>query len=286
MSIKKENDTEISNINKSDLDLYLKELSKELKKEFGRDANIELIIVGGASILLNYDFRDTTRDIDAIILSRSSIKGAINRVGDKYNLETGWVNSDFCKTTSYSPKLVEHSKYYRTYNQVLTIRTIGEEYLVAMKLASMRNYKNDLSDIIGIINSDGDMDITYEKIDQAVGELYGGWENMPEGANGFIKQVLDNGNRKLYMDIKQEEIQNKELLTNFENLYDNVLNTNNIDVILSTLKEKKLKERDSEFNLKNNSESLLNKLEQCKKKIVKDDQNREKGVRKIEDKSR
>ena len=47
--------------------------------------------------------------------------------------------------------LHEVSVYYRTFSNVLTIRTITAEYLLAMKLMSGRRYKNDLSDIVGIL---------------------------------------------------------------------------------------------------------------------------------------
>ena len=91
--------------------MYFSELAKEIKKECGRDANVELIVVGGASILLNYDFRESTIDVDALVSSRISIKESINRVGDKYGLPNGWINSDFKTTNSFSPKIVQFSKY-------------------------------------------------------------------------------------------------------------------------------------------------------------------------------
>ena len=40
--------------------------------------------------------------------------------------------------------------YYKIFP--LTVRTIVTEYLVVMKLKSGRCYKNDLSDIVGIIS--------------------------------------------------------------------------------------------------------------------------------------
>lgn len=76
----------------------------------------------------------------------------MNAVGDRLDLPNGWLNADFKNTNSYSPKLVQFSKYYRTYSNVLNIRAISAEYLVAMKLMSGRRYKKDLSDIIGILS--------------------------------------------------------------------------------------------------------------------------------------
>lgn len=92
-----------------------------------------------------------TYDIDAIIHAFSSMKEAINVVGDELGLPNGWLNSDFTKTASYSPKLLQYSKFYKRFGYVLDVRTVSREYLVAMKLMSGRKYKNDLSDIIGIL---------------------------------------------------------------------------------------------------------------------------------------
>ena len=134
---------------KGNLDTYLKELAKEMKRLNGRSVHAEIVLVGGAAILTNYGFRDMTSDIDAVIHANSSMKEAINAVGDKFDLPNGWLNADFMHTGSYSSKLDEISVYYKTFGGVLDVRTISAEYLIAMKLRSGRKYKNDLSDIIG-----------------------------------------------------------------------------------------------------------------------------------------
>lgn len=132
---------------KENIDIYLKEVAKEYRRLIGKNMPVELILIGGASILINYGFRGMTTDIDAIIQAASGMKDAINIVRDKYDLPTGWLNADFKKTNSYTPKLSQFSTYYKTYFGVLTIRTISAEYLIAMKLCSGRPYKNDYSDI-------------------------------------------------------------------------------------------------------------------------------------------
>ena len=136
---------------KENLERCLKELAKEFRKKNGAKIPAEITIIGGASILLNYGFREMTYDIDAIIKSSSVMKEAINTVGDRLNLPTGWINTDFINTSSYTPKLIEFSKYYKTFSNILHIRTIDSEYLVAMKLRAGRQYKNDFSDVIGIL---------------------------------------------------------------------------------------------------------------------------------------
>ncbi len=125
---------EFETFTKDNLDNYLKAFAKEFRKINGRHARAEIILVGGAAILINYHFRDSTTDIDAFVQSNGRIKEAINHVGDQYGLPNNWLNDDFIKTSSYSPKLREYSKYYRTFSNIIEIRTISEEYLIAMKV--------------------------------------------------------------------------------------------------------------------------------------------------------
>ena len=90
---------------KENLDICLRELGKEFRKLNGTAMKAELTLIGGAAILANYGFRDSTYDVDAIIQSSSAMKDAVNRVGDKFGLPNGWLNADFTRTSSYSPKL-------------------------------------------------------------------------------------------------------------------------------------------------------------------------------------
>lgn len=89
---------------KENIDTYLKEVAKEYRKQIGKNMPAEMILIGGASVLVNYGFRDMTTDIDAVIQAASVMKDVINRVGDRYDLPNGWLNQDFVRTESYSRK--------------------------------------------------------------------------------------------------------------------------------------------------------------------------------------
>ena len=226
---------------KDSLDNYLKELAKEYRKLVGKDMPAEIVLVGGAAILTSYGFRDMTTDVDAIIHAASSMKDAINRVGDKFDLPNKWLNTDFMRTGSYSPRLDEVSVYYRKFSNVLTVRVVTDEYLVAMKLRSGRKYKNDLSDIIGVLadHERNNKPITMEMIDKAVEKLYGGWNDFPEDSKSFIETAIKNGNfEEIYASVKGEEKESKEILIDFEKEYENVANASNVDDILKSLKAK------------------------------------------------
>ena len=153
--------------------------------------------IGGASVLINYGFRNMTTDVDAMISGASAMKDAIHRVGDRYGLPNGWLNSDFTHTDSYTPKLAEHAKHYRTFANVLSIYTVSAEYLIAMKLRSGRQYKNDLSDVLGIFaeHEKNGAPISMERIRTAVTDLYGAWDALPESSRNFISNVMGMSRR-------------------------------------------------------------------------------------------
>ena len=52
---------------KDDLDICLRKLAKEFRKLNGTKTPAEIILIGSASVLINYNFRDSTYDIDTLI---------------------------------------------------------------------------------------------------------------------------------------------------------------------------------------------------------------------------
>ena len=231
---------------KNNLDTYLEELAREYRRLAGSSIPAEIILIGGAAIVEKYGFRDMTTDVDAIISAVSVMKEAVNRVGDRNKLPNGWLNADFEKTGSYSEKLVQYSRYYRTFNHVLNVRIVTGEYLIAMKLHAFRQYKNDVSDIIGILaehNCCGD-DIDFTRIDKAVNDLYGSWEGISEEARNFIKDALTKGNYSdMYELARINEKLAREQLIDFNDNYPGVLKGENAGQILNILREKKSKSK-------------------------------------------
>lgn len=70
----------------------LKAFAKEYRKQNGESIPAEIIIVGGGSIMLNYDFRDFTQDFDIMVSSAGNIKDIIRKVAEEYNLPDDWMN--------------------------------------------------------------------------------------------------------------------------------------------------------------------------------------------------
>ena len=190
--------------NKDELDNIFADIAKELKKKLkGKNFSYELIVVGGASILLNYSFRMSTIDIDCLDVNDALMNEIVNKVGDKYDLPNGWINTDFIRTNSYTPKLVQHSCFYKSYsNGTLVVRTIKDEYLVAMKMVAARKYKHDYSDVFGIIKEN--KSVSFDKIETAIKELYGEVNVVSDDMMTFVKDVF-NGKQLSNVYFEKEE---------------------------------------------------------------------------------
>ena len=162
-------------IQKEQVDRLLIELAKEFQKQNGKGRDVEMIIVGGGSILINYGFRDYTDDFDYLSRDSRALQEAAIPVREKYELEYHWINGDFKETPSYSEKLYQFSSHYKTFNHgTFEVRTIRGEYLIAMKMVAGRMYKTDRSDILGIMISEAKSGnrIEFAEIKKAITDLY------------------------------------------------------------------------------------------------------------------
>lgn len=234
-------------ISKENLNYYLNELSKEYRKLGGKNYPAEIVLIGGAAILANYGFRETTTDIDAILPSISIMKEAINHITDKHHLPEGWLNNDFMKTKSYSPKLAQYSLPYKEFNHVLSVRIVMPEYLIAMKLKSGRKYKYDLSDIVGILEEQSAKGnpLSLTVIKKAYIDLYGSWNNLTTYARKFIESIVNRDDyRRMYDQTRENEKAAKSDLDQFEAEYPNVINEKNIDEIIENFKSSYREEPD------------------------------------------
>lgn len=231
-----------SPITKENLDRYLRELAREFRKRNGKSVPAEITLIGGASVIINYGFREMTYDMDAIISASSSMKDAINHVGDKFGLPYGWLNDDFINTASYTPRIIQYSDYYKTYSNVVTFRTVTGKYLIAMKLMSGRQYKYDRSDVIGILweQEKRGSPLTLDQIIEAAADLYGSYGKLPADSREFIEKALENGSyEEYYSRTRKMEAENKDILIEYQEEKPGVVNSDNADSIIAALRKKK-----------------------------------------------
>jgi len=224
-------------LSKEKLDECLVELGKHFRKQYNKKAEAEIILIGGASVLINYDFRNASTDADALIQANASMKESINHVRDKFGLPHGWLNEDFRNTKSYTPKLRNVAVHYRTFSNVLKVMTVRDEYLIAMKAMSGRIYKFNLSDIVGILweHSKNNDPITRQEIDSAIAMLYDQQE-IPAVSKQLLDDVFASGNyESIYNEVRVQEQRAKEQLLEFVEKCPNAVNEDNTDEILDAI---------------------------------------------------
>jgi len=218
-----------NNISKENIEIYLNAFAEEYKKTRKNNDKLNIIIVGGGSILLNYKFRKATNDIDYSGEKKDTIDKAIIKVASQNNLRNDWLNNDFEKSPSYSEKLKTVSEPYKEIGNVLQINTVKSEYLIAMKLLSFRIHKHDLSDIAGILweKEKDNQPIIKDNIEKAVTELYGGMNILKNEAVNLLNNLYLNHNyEKDYFIlekreteiIKQQQKITKDSLNKFEDI--------------------------------------------------------------------
>jgi hypothetical protein len=241
-------------ITKDNLMQILTDLGKEYKKQGGKNTPAEIIVTGGVAVLSQYSYRDSSYDMDAIIHASSALKDAANIVAEKYNLESDWLNSDFTKTVSYSRKLEEHSRYLTTRSNILTVRVVEPEYLLATKLKAGREYKHDLSDIVGIITEEKvkNANFSKENVMKAFYDMYGETSEPNEIAKELMEKAFATDEpEKLLEQTKIQEENASGLLKEFEKKYSNVLNDDNIHDILKEIRTQEFNKSDDLKNDKN-----------------------------------
>ena len=123
---------------------------------------IDLALYGGSALMLASNFRDTTRDVDAVVSADQSL---IDRLAAIVAANRGWP-PDWLNDgvrTYLSPNVDgvrEHHQLFRSYPNEqepgLRVFVPTAEYILAMKLVAMRldpaAGKSDLDDIINLLD--------------------------------------------------------------------------------------------------------------------------------------
>jgi hypothetical protein len=133
-------------MNKLELDKALTRLGQLLRE---RRVAGEIAVFGGAAIVLGFDFRSATQDVDAMITQgHGQVVKAQQEVGTELGLPPNWLNE---QGTSYLSKRGDFKlfKTYPTEGQFgLRVLTAAPQYLLAMRLLSLRQYGHDVQDVV------------------------------------------------------------------------------------------------------------------------------------------
>lgn len=108
-------------------------LSDELDRHSQR---AEIVVVGGAALVLLFQARESTKDVDAYFVTpeASVIRAAAEVVADRLHLPGDWLNDG---AKAYLVGVTTGDTLYES--QALTVRAASTAQLLAMKLAAWRD---------------------------------------------------------------------------------------------------------------------------------------------------
>ena len=127
------------------------ELAKELNKKSKKSlVEHDLYIVGGAALVLGYNLRFATSDMDAVWSNQEYFRNCINKVAKRNKLENGWCNMDVVLSKSYTPAVIDNTNCQLIIkHDSLNVWVINLWLALCMKLIAFR--ERDRNDIILII---------------------------------------------------------------------------------------------------------------------------------------
>jgi hypothetical protein len=120
--------------------------------------------------------------------------------------------------------------------------------------------------------------ITLDKIDAAVKMLYGGWDEIPDTSKTMINAAFEYGDyEKLYLKNRENEVQSKGLLLDFNKDYPGAVNGENIDKILDKARRKRkqnsIDEILSDEEVEKISKDLIDKNQEACSKLADNSEN-------------
>ena len=117
----------------------------------GKDLKGEILLFGGAAMLLAFNARPSTKDVDAVFLPKNEIYALSREIAARHQLPENWLNDSvkgFIASDSFRQDL-----FVRFSN--LSVYIPEPQYLLAMKCMSMRIglESSDLDDIKTLLTS-------------------------------------------------------------------------------------------------------------------------------------
>lgn len=97
-----------------------------------------LYIVGGAAMVLYYNVRESSMDVDGSWdVNNVVVNKAIDYAADINNINKSWLNSDYEKSPSYTPAIYTNSIFY---DQIHNVRfhIVRPELALCMKIIAFR----------------------------------------------------------------------------------------------------------------------------------------------------
>mgnify|MGYP003550998427 CR=1 FL=1 len=148
----------------------------------------EVGIVGGAAMLLGFNAREATRDVDAVFEPASALRAAALRVAEAQGLPADWLN-DAAK--GYMPADTQPRTLLLELPN-LSVWTPPPQYLLAMKAISARLDSNDAADLRTLI---GHMKLRRAEDVLEVVARYYPRDQIPPRTQYFLEELFEQDSR-------------------------------------------------------------------------------------------
>jgi hypothetical protein len=116
----------------------------------------EICIFGGAAMVLAFDARESTRDVDAIFVPKEDVLNAARRVAEEFGIDPDWMNSGVAGFVSSEGEITNEGMPVFDNLRVMRPTT---EYLLAMKCLASRvatfGIRGDRQDVITLLRQLG-----------------------------------------------------------------------------------------------------------------------------------
>ena len=165
-------------LSKKDIVKYLKLINEELVKA---EETAEIVLLGGCAMVLMYDARKSTKDIDAIFNNKSKMRECVKMIAKNNNLNDDWLNDAAKSFITPKMKTVEVTKFSN-----LKIKVFDLESLLVLKLISARALTNDFSDSLILLENSSIKNI--EELYELV-EKYAPEDLLTPRVDYFIQEV-------------------------------------------------------------------------------------------------
>lgn len=174
-----------------DRDLAKKALARLAELSRQKGLNLQLTIYGGTVMMLAYNARPATKDIDAIFRPREEVEPLVKQVAREFALDDDWLNDDVKVWVGENEKeaLIPFVEVAEVAG--VEARRPSAKYLLAMKARAARlplpGQKGDYDDLVFLLRHTQTR--TIEEVDKLVERYFLG-DCLPEDKKVLVDAAL------------------------------------------------------------------------------------------------
>ncbi len=146
---------------------------------------IDIVIAGGAAMVLEHAAKRRTRDIDAIYSERDIVSACVSDIADEFGLPIDWLNDRVRDAfDNYKKQDIDSHIYFKLSN--VAVSCVNMELLLAMKLYAYRLGTDDEEDIKILLK--GNENLKFGDVKNIVNMYYDWDDDLSKIAKRFLER--------------------------------------------------------------------------------------------------